>query len=238
MWTTIAMWGGVAGLFVSIFAVIILYLTRKNILDILDKDVILFGRNFELKKSAIESAFKLVDEIQEKGEQITLSNDFIERAKKCYNELLCVLSDVRVADEFYNITIDNNEPISETRIANFKIQCRKDIGLSIKKANAVKRITKQKENGTGANETLLRANSISGNNNRPVSTNPIHPTMNTTTPIQQAAPTPRPVNQPTNPMTNPNTQNVTYQNLQSQTNRNPARPTNPTVPPTQNNGQK
>ena len=88
MWTTIAMWGGVAGLFISIFAVIILFLTRKNILDILDKDVILFDRNFELKKSAIEDAFKLVDEIQEKGEQITLNNEFKMRAKNaimnCY----------------------------------------------------------------------------------------------------------------------------------------------------------
>lgn len=165
MWTTIAMWGGVAGLFISIFAVIILFLTRKNILDILDKDVILFDGNFELKKSAIEDAFKLVDEIQEKGEQITLNNEFKMRAKKCYNELLCVISDVRIADEFYNIAIDNNEQVSDTRIANFKISCRKDIGLNVKKANAVNRIIKQNETGTGANETVLRAKSINGTNN-------------------------------------------------------------------------
>ena len=47
----IAMWGGLAGLAVSIFAIIILYLTRKNILDILDKDVILFNKNFDLKNN-------------------------------------------------------------------------------------------------------------------------------------------------------------------------------------------
>ena len=65
MWETIAMWGGVAGLFVSIFAVIILYLTRKNILDILDKDVILFGRNFEIKKQALTNACLLIDAVIE-----------------------------------------------------------------------------------------------------------------------------------------------------------------------------
>ena len=70
MWSTVAMWGGVAGLFISIFAIIILYLTRKNILDILDKDVILFGRNFEIKKKTITDAFQIIDEIALKVEEL------------------------------------------------------------------------------------------------------------------------------------------------------------------------
>ena len=49
----IAMWGGIAGIVVALVAIIVLFLTRANILDILDKDVILFDKNFELKKQAI-----------------------------------------------------------------------------------------------------------------------------------------------------------------------------------------
>lgn len=137
MWETVAMWGGVAGLFISIFAIIILYLTRKNILDILDKDVILFGRNFEIKKKSITDAFALVDEVAESKGRIKANLEFIERANLCYNDLLCVVSDVRVADEFYSLTLEN-VPFSLTRIAQFKIMGRKDIGLRIKRAQAVK----------------------------------------------------------------------------------------------------
>lgn len=165
MWTTIAMWGGVAGLFVSIFAVIIIYLTRKNILDILDKDVILFSRNFELKKTAIENSFKLADEIQEKGEQIVSNLEFNQRAKTVYNELLCVVSDARVADEFYNLAIENTLPITESRIAQFKLHCRKDIGLSVKNSNGIKKNTKHKD-GNIRQDSNYGIDMGSGNNAR------------------------------------------------------------------------
>lgn len=165
MWTTIAMWGGVAGLFVSIFAVIIIYLTRKNILDILDKDVILFSRNFELKKTAIENSFKLADEIQEKGEQIFSNLEFNQRAKTVYNELLCVVSDARVADEFYNLAIENTLPITESRIAQFKLHCRKDIGLSVKNSNGIKKNAKYKD-GNIRQDSNYGIDMGSGNNAR------------------------------------------------------------------------
>lgn len=165
MWTTIAMWGGVAGLFVSIFAVIIIYLTRKNILDILDKDVILFSRNFELKKTAIENSFKLADEIQEKGEQIVSNLEFNQRAKTVYNELLCVVSDARVADEFYNLAIENTLPITESRIAQFKLHCRKDIGLSVKNSNGIKKNAKYKD-GNIRQDSNYGIDMGSGNNAR------------------------------------------------------------------------
>jgi len=41
----IAMWGGVAGIVIALFAIIILYLTRSNIIDLLDRDVIMYDTN-------------------------------------------------------------------------------------------------------------------------------------------------------------------------------------------------
>ena len=100
----IAMWGGIAGIVVALFAIIILFLTRKNILDILQKDVILFDRNFELKKSAIEHSFRLIDRL-EQDSAIIADPVFKQEAKDCYNELLCVVSDLKVAYIFYNLAI-------------------------------------------------------------------------------------------------------------------------------------
>lgn len=152
MWSTVAMWGGVAGLFISIFAIIILYLTRKNILDILDKDVILFGRNFEIKKKTITDAFQIIDEIAETNGRVKNNPNFVERAKMCYNDLLCVISDIRVADEFYSLALEDVD-FSLTRIAQFKIMCRKDIGLKTKNAKAVKRVMQNSEKVNVSNET-------------------------------------------------------------------------------------
>lgn len=158
----IAMWGGIAGIAVALFAIIILYLTRKNILDILNKDVILFDKNFELKKIAINNALKIIDELEQFGQSITLQRDFEEKAKSTYNDLLCVVSDVRVADEFYNLTLDKNTEITEIRFASFKLACRKDIGLSTKHAKIVKRTTNKEPNSMGTNETVLKTNSLMG----------------------------------------------------------------------------
>ncbi len=147
MWEQIAMWGGVAGLFVSIFAVIIIFLTRKNILDILDKDVILFDKNFELKNKAIQKALKMIDDV-EKNPSILQNPNFINVAKDCYNELLCVVTDVRVADEFYNITINQTFTPTSAQIAQFKLNCRRDIGLRTKNAKILKGFEK---NGNSLN---------------------------------------------------------------------------------------
>lgn len=134
----IAKWAGFAGIIVSLVAVIILFLTRQNILDILDKDVILFDKNFELKKEAIEKAMLMADELGEKGEQIKINYQFNENAKKTYNELLCVVSNMSVADEFYMLAVDSNYAVSPAQIANFKLMCRQDIGLSNKKSKILK----------------------------------------------------------------------------------------------------
>lgn len=134
----IAKWAGFAGIIVSLVAVITLFLTRQNILDILDKDAILFDKNFELKKEAIEKAMSMADEIGEKGEQIKMNYQFNENAKKTYNELLCVVSNMSVADEFYMLAVDSSYAVSSAQIANFKLLCRQDIGLSNKKSKILK----------------------------------------------------------------------------------------------------
>lgn len=164
MLNTIAMWGGIAGIFVSIFAVIILFLTRKNILDILEKDVILFDENFEIKKQTLEGSMKLTDDILKFGERVKLEPNFQDKAKTFYNSLVCVASNVKLIDEFYNIALDNNETIDDVRIANFKLLCRKDIGLSIKKSKVVKRFTTNNDKTTiGEHETILKTSTISPN---------------------------------------------------------------------------
>lgn len=145
MWSSVAMWGGVAGVFVSLFSVVVLFLTRSNILDILDKDVLLFDKNFELKNSAITQAMGLIDEI-DANPNAKYNAEFTAKAKENYNALLCVLSDVRLADEFYNITMDHTQSITKLRLIKFKIACRHDIGLRVKKTKALKRAAAQGSN--------------------------------------------------------------------------------------------
>ena len=193
---------GIISIFVSIFAVVILYLTRANILDILDKDVILFDRNFELKKNVIDSALKMIDDIQEKGKEITLRPEVQQLAKKIYNDLLCVSSDVVVADEFYNLAIEPSTEITETRLAQFKLMCRKDIGLNTKKARAVKRIL-EKQSTMSENETILRTNAMTNSQSMPSNSFNAMQQSKVATPTQPAiAQQPRPqvaVQQPVQP---------------------------------------
>lgn len=201
MWSTVAMWGGVAGLFVSIISVIILFLTRKNIMDILDKDVILFERNFDIKKNAIEKSYKLIDEIQLRGQQITSNYDFIERAKSCYNELLCVVSDIAVANEFYDIAIAGN-PSDEKRLNSYKISCRKDIGLRTKVTKSKQKSSSRqdednnsfvdKQSTTDSTQSYSNGNT-SFVNQRPAASTQTRPTATTTTQRPAQAPTARPV---------------------------------------------
>lgn len=193
MWSTIAMWSGVAGIIVSIIAIIILFLTRKNIMDILDKDVILFERNFDIKKNAIEKSYKMIDEIQLRGQQITANPEFNERAKTCYNELLCVVSDISVANEFYDIAITGN-PSSEERLNAYKISCRKDIGLNIK-------IAKSKQSSSNKNNSsdnfVVQQNSMNNaqtfSSSNTTFTNTQRPTITQARPSATQASTTRPV---------------------------------------------
>ena len=153
----------IAGIIVTIIAVIMIFLTRNNILDILDKDIILFDKNFELKKNAINDAMDLVDEVSTNGKEVILRPDFEEKAKSAHNGLLCIVTNVKIADEFYSIAIDKNDIVTPERIAKFKIACRKDIGLKSKKSNLIKKAHSSND-GIGANEAMLRTNVATGSN--------------------------------------------------------------------------
>ena len=142
------MWGGVAGLVISIFAIIILFLTRQSIVSILNKDKILFDESFHLKKEAVFKALTLVDELETTNGVAKGYAEFNEKAKSSYNDLLCVLSDVRIADEFYNIAINPQTELNLARNAQFKLMCRKDIGLKIGKAQTLKRVIQQQKSQT------------------------------------------------------------------------------------------
>lgn len=138
----VGLWVGIAGIIVSVFAVIILYLTRKNILDILDKDVILFDRNFEIKKSVLEQAFNVVDKLEQQPSLLN-NADFKQQALSCYNSLLCVVSDLKVARAFYSIAIKGEKAISNI---GFKLMCRADIGLANKRSSKTKNQAKTRVN--------------------------------------------------------------------------------------------
>lgn len=151
----IAMWGGIAGIVVAVVAIIVLLLTRKNILDILNKDAILFDHNFEVKKQAISKALTLTEDVLTMGDKVKTLAEFKKRAKDAYNDLLCVVSNVEVADEFYEITLNQNQSIDPVQIAEFKLLCRKDIGLKTKKAMTVARVIEN------SNTTSMAESSVS-----------------------------------------------------------------------------
>ena len=190
----IAMWGGIAGIVVALVAIIVLFLTRQNILDILDKDVILFDKNFELKKQAIERAMLMIDELEEKGTQTKSNLEFAENAKKTYNELLCVVSDVRVADEFYSLAVDKSSMPTSAQYAHFKLVCRHDIGLSNKKAKLLKRA---KTNNTDVDMPLpeMQTSSFGASFDTPRATNYAQP-QPVNRPVQPSQPTQAPRVQP------------------------------------------
>lgn len=153
MLETIAICSGVASLIVSLFAIISIYLTKKNIVDILDKDAILFDNNFEIKKNALSAALSIIDEINTKGVIVRNDNHFVAKAKQCYNDLLCVVTHLVVADEFIDIAL-NIDPINlEERIKIFKLACRYDIGLDTKRKQTSKPQSKPE------NETPSQINS-------------------------------------------------------------------------------
>ncbi len=157
-------------IFASLIAIIIMILVRNNIVNILEKDVVLFDKNFEIKKQAISNALEIIDEVTEFGKQITLRPEFERKAKACYNDLLCVMTDVTIADEFFNIALDKNIEITDVRLAHFKLLCRHDIGFKTKKAKLIKRLTTKENNNE--NEILLKTNAAtSGPQNLAASTN-------------------------------------------------------------------
>lgn len=183
---TIAMWGGFAGIIVAVFAVIILYLTRKNILDILEKDVILFDKNFELKKSAINTAMNLVDQVEKFGNDIVYRPDFSEKAKNCYNDLLCVVNNLTLAEDFRKLAINPEGLSSTAKIVEFKLACRRDIGLNLKHSKNVSMIS---SSNTTTNDTVETPSY-----NPPVQ--PAQPTQ----PVRPVQPRPAPRPMPARPV--------------------------------------
>ena len=117
---------------IAIFAIIIILLLKKNVTDILNKDVILFDKNFDIKKRAIDKSFEVLDELNRAGSSIIKNAEFKSKAVACYNELLCVIGNIKIVDEFYSLAISGEKPLDDNVIARYKLDCRKDIGFRIK----------------------------------------------------------------------------------------------------------
>ena len=151
---TIAMWGGVAGLCASIVAIVVIFLTRQNILNILNKDAILFNENFNLKKEAITNAMQIADEVALRGKAVISVPEFSQRAKKCYNDLVCVASSLKIVDAFYDIAFNSNLDLTEKKVEEFKMLCRKDIGLKGKISKAIKQPNFSYPSSSGTNNSF------------------------------------------------------------------------------------
>ncbi len=124
----IAMWGGVAGIVIAVFAIVILYLTRSNIIDLLDRDVVMYDKNYESKKESLQEAFDCLDIIAQNGIDVKYNPQFIQRAKQAYNGLLCTLNSAKLYQEFYRMAIDTTSSnFSNLDIEKFKISCRSEL---------------------------------------------------------------------------------------------------------------
>ena len=136
-----AILSGIAALVVSFMAIVAFLMLKKNIKDILEKDTLVFDKNFEIKYKAITASFEFVDEVMVNGKSANLDEKYIERAIKCHNDLLCVISNKNVIDEFYNIALNVNYPVNFAVVMDYKMACRADIGLK----NKIVGIKKSKE---------------------------------------------------------------------------------------------
>ena len=124
----IAMWGGFAAIIIAIFAIAILYLTRSNIIDLLDRDVVMYDKNYEAKKEALEQAFKCLDIVASNGTDVKANPQFIAQAKSAYNALLCTVNSAKIYQEFYRMAIDQTEfGYTIEDIEKFKITCRNEL---------------------------------------------------------------------------------------------------------------
>ena len=124
----IAMWGGIAGIVIAIFAIVILHLTRSNIIDLLDRDVVMYDKNYEAKKESLENAFNCLDAVAQNGTDIKNNPQYIQQAKEAYNGLLCTVNSPKLYQEFYRLAIDNTAyGYSVVDIEKFKIACRSEL---------------------------------------------------------------------------------------------------------------
>ncbi len=151
---------GIVSIFVSIFAVIYMFMTRSNIVSILDKDQIIFDENLEIKKSCLVESMDCVDEIADKGNNIKFDRVFVNKAKHIYNDLVCLTTDLKIAQEFYNIAVKSGE-IQKEQLINYKLLCRKEMGF--KTNNKTKKNAMKIEEDNNKIETDLSDSSNSKN---------------------------------------------------------------------------
>ena len=130
------LWVGIAAIVIAIFSMIILYLTRNNIIELLDRDVVMYDKNFETKKECLHEAFNCLDLVAQNGIEIKNNPQFVQRAKQAYNGLLCVINSPKLYQEFYRMTIDQSGGVySINDIESFKIQCRSELITKRKNKN-------------------------------------------------------------------------------------------------------
>lgn len=134
---------GMCSLVLSIFAIIIMVLMRKNVVDILNKDALYFSKNFEIKKQAFDKAMYILDEIR-LGAPRPNSVEYNRKMNQIYNELLTVSTDVRIADSFISMVKDTSKPLTEADCASFKLLVRQELGLSNKNSMLIEK-SKQKQ---------------------------------------------------------------------------------------------
>ncbi len=152
------LWIGIAAIVIAIFSMVILYLTRNNIIELLDRDVVMYDKNFEIKKECLHEAFNCLDLVAQNGANIKNSPQFIQRAKQAYNGLLCVLSSPKLYQEFYRMAIDQGDSVySIEDIENFKVACRAELISKRKRKNEVfKGSTNGALNSTYAQTRLMQ----------------------------------------------------------------------------------
>lgn len=134
---------GMFSLILSVIAIVLMFLMRKNILDVLNKDTLIFSKNFEIKKQAFDKAMYILDEIQ-MGAPRSNSIEYNRKMNQIYNDLLTVSSDVRIADTFYAMVKDTSKQLTESDYASFKLLVRKELGLTTKGSTLITK-TKQTE---------------------------------------------------------------------------------------------
>ena len=193
----ISMWGGVAGCALALVAIMAIIIVRIDIKHAVNRDNILFNEAFAIKKQAIETAMNMVDEIEANGDTIVHTAEFTNKSRKLYNELLCVVSNTNLAEEFYSIAVEG-KTTTPVAIAKFKLNCRKDIGLKSSGAKLIKRAQTNLE----MQSTSLRGEQV----REPVNLSqppvrPIQPQQQGVRPVGRPMPQHRPATQ--QPIQNP-----------------------------------
>jgi hypothetical protein len=135
---------GMFSLILSVIAIVVMFLMRKNMLDILNKDTLVFSKNYEIKKQAFDKAMFVLDDIQ-LGAPRSNTVEYSRKMNQIYNDLLTVSSDVRIADTFYAMVKDTSKQLTEADFASFKLLVRKELGLNTK-SSTLNTKSKQQEN--------------------------------------------------------------------------------------------